>query len=59
MAIYIMMKNMDMVDREDLIQWDMRDTRGHVRKIKKKKKEYENEQLSHPVHRMGWESSVY
>ncbi len=37
MAIYIMMKNMDMVDREDLIQWDMRDTRGHGMKIKKKK----------------------
>ncbi len=36
MAIYIMMKNMDMVDREDLIKWDMRDTRGHGRNIKKK-----------------------
>ncbi len=36
MAIYIMMKNMDMVDREDLIKWDMRDTRGYGRNIKKK-----------------------
>ncbi len=57
MEIHIMMKNMDMVDREGLIKWDMRDARGHGRKVKKK--EYENEQLSHPVHRMGWESSVY
>ncbi len=57
MAIYIMMKNMDMVDREDLIQWDMRDTSGHGRKIKKKKKK-NMKMNSFPIQSIEWDGKV-
>ena len=35
-AVYRVMKGLEKLDREDLLIWDTRDTRGHGKKLKKK-----------------------
>lgn len=35
LTIYRIMKNMEILDREDLLIWDTRNTRGHGKKLKK------------------------
>ncbi|XP_076059106.1 uncharacterized protein LOC143035878 [Oratosquilla oratoria] len=35
LAIYRIMKGMEVLDREDLLKWDKRKTRGHEKKLKK------------------------
>ena len=34
-TIYRIMKDMEVLDREDLLRWETRNTRGHRRKLKK------------------------
>merc|ERR1712035_20916 len=33
--VYRVMKGMERLDREDLVNWDIRDTRGHGKKLKR------------------------
>ena len=35
LAIYRIMKNMEILEREDLLNWETRNTRGHGRKLRK------------------------
>ena len=35
LTIYRIMKNMEVLDREDLLKWETRNTRGHGRKLRK------------------------
>ena len=47
LTIYRIMKNMEILDREDLLIWDTRNTRGHGKKTEKGQlqKRCEEEQL--------------
>ena len=51
--IYRVMKGMERLDREDLVNWDIRDTRGHGKKLKRDncRREIKKTQLSSKMHR--------